>query len=111
MTTLHLSRADIARLVLNGRGDVTIRLTDQAARDLVDAAAVLVPVEGRIESRQERRSAHLASLSNEQLVQLAESGIGGPEDDVTTEISDRIRRLCDGLPGIVMRKSGKSNPA
>ncbi|MFM9594065.1 hypothetical protein ACKI16_24055 [Streptomyces scabiei] len=94
MTTLHLTRADFTGLQAGANGSVTITLTEDGTRRLVEEGARQAAV---LEHQGERRAAWLRSLTNAELVELATSRFGGPEPDVAAEAMRRAKEIADRL--------------
>lgn len=94
MTTLHLTRADLAGLQAGADGSVTIDLTETGTRRL---AAEGVRQAAILQHQDDRREAWLRSLTNAELVELATSRWGGPEPDVAAECGRRAREIAARL--------------
>lgn len=94
MTTLHLTRADFTGLQAGANGSVTITLTEDGTRRLAEEGVRRAAL---LEHQEERRAAWLRSLTNAELVELANSRFGGPEPDVTAEAMRRAKELAERL--------------
>lgn len=87
MSTLHLSKHDIASMAVNADGSVTINLTSEGESSLLDCAAL------RVSARQregERRRVKLRALSTPELVDLATKRFGGPDELMMEEMKRRM---------------------
>ncbi|MET9818359.1 hypothetical protein [Streptomyces sp. NPDC006355] len=94
MTTLHLTRAEVAGIQAGADGSVSIDLTVAGTRRLAEAGVRQAAI---LEQEGDRRAAWLRSLTNAELVDLARSRFGGPEPDVLAEATRRMREMADRL--------------
>jgi N-methylhydantoinase A/oxoprolinase/acetone carboxylase beta subunit len=92
--TLHLERADYARMTSAAGGGLLVELTEAGELRLVDRAARFAAA---LEEGGDRREAWLRSLTNEELVALASSRLGGPAPEVVAEAARRMEEIMDRL--------------
>jgi uncharacterized protein with GYD domain len=105
VATLLLERADFKCVTAAADGGVLVELTDTGTQRLVDRAGRYAAA---LEERAERREAWLRSLTNDELVALASSRLGGPEPDVAAEGARRLREMTERLQPVLhaMRSLG-----
>lgn len=104
MVTLHLEPGDVESITAGGDGSTLVNLTAEGERQLVELAERRRKI---VEAEGLRDATWLRALSDERLLRLAKSQLGGPSPDVLSEVRRRIqlataklRPALDALRGV-----------
>lgn len=92
MSELHIPASDTVSVLVDERGSLFIELTDEGERKLIEAVRKRTH---RLETLAARRRVKLVAMTNDELVTLALSRFGGPDQFEREEIVRRMHLIAE----------------